>query len=133
MRQFMWIGQDGKEHHNVEVVDIKETTNDVVKAGKEELELSTSPIFLALGVDPRLVGVPMVAASNGGTALREMHLLKQQQLSIHQRMYLNWLQTVTVVWNQWDSHAQWVIKQQTLTTLDNSKTGTVETIAGEGA
>lgn len=129
MRQFMWTGQDGKEHHNVEIVDVKETTNDAVKAGKEELELSTSPIFLALQVDPRLVGVPMVAASNGGTALREMHLLKQQQLSPHQRNYCNFLNAVAT-YNQW-SHAEWHIVQQTLTTLDASKTGTTETISGE--
>ena len=132
MRQFMWDGPDGKQHHNVEIVDIKETTSDGVKAGKEELELSTSPIFLALGVDPRLVGVPMVAASNGGTALREMHLLKQQQLNVKQRLYLNFLNSVAR-FNQWDEHAEFHIIQQTLTTLDNSKTGTVETVAGEGA
>ena len=131
MRQFMWIGQDGKEHHNVEVVDVKETSNDQVKAGKEELELSTSPIFLALQVDPRLVGVPMVAASNGGTALREMQLLKQQMLSIHQRSYCRFLDAVAT-YNEWN-RAEWHIKQQTLTTLDNSKTGTVETIAGDNA
>lgn len=132
MRQFMWIGQDGKEHHNVEVVDVAKTSNDVAKAGKEELELSTSPIFLALQVDPRLVGVPMVAASNGGTALREMHLLKQQQLNPKQRLYLQFLNTVAR-FNGWDERAEFHIKQQTLTTLDNNKTGTVETIAGEGA
>lgn len=132
MRQFMWQGPDGKEHHNVEVVDIKETTNDAVKAGKEELELSTSPIFLALGVDPRLVGVPMVQASNGGTALREMHLLKQQQLNVKQRLYLYFLNSIAR-FNEYDEHAEFHIVQQTLTTLDNSKTGTVETIAGEGA
>lgn len=131
MRQFMWIGQDGKEHRNVEVVDVKETSNDQVKAGKEELELSTSPIFLALQVDPRLVGVPMVAASNGGTALREMQLLKQQMLSIHQRSYCRFLDAVAT-YNEWN-RAEWHIKQQTLTTLDNSKTGTVETIAGDNA
>lgn len=130
MRQFMWTGADGKEHKNVEVVDVKETTNDAVKAGKEELELSTSPIFLALQVDPRLVGVPMVAASNGGTALREMQLLKQQMLSIHQRSYCRFLNAVAT-YNEW-SRAEWKIVQQTLTTLDASKTGTVETIAGEG-
>jgi len=132
MRQWMWLGQDGKEHHNVEIVDIAESTKDEASAGKEELELSTSPIFLALQVDPRLVGVPMVAASNGGTALREMHLLKQQQLNVKQRLYLNFLQTI-VRFNEWDSHAEWHIAQQTLTTLDNSKTGTVETISGEKA
>ena len=132
MRQWMWLGQDGKEHHNVEIVDIKDAVNDEAKAGKEELELSTSPIFLALQVDPRLVGVPMVAASNGGTALREMQLLKQQQLNVHQRLYLQFLNSV-LAYNGWDAdgRVQFHIKQQTFTTLDNSKTGTVETIAGE--
>lgn len=132
MRQWMWIGPDGKEHHNVEIVEIKEASNDTVKAGKEELELSTSPIFLALGVDPRLVGVPMVAASNGGTALREMHLLKQQQLNVHQRLYLSFLSAV-LRFNHWDidGRVSFYIKQQTMSTLDRSKTGLVEQIAGE--
>ncbi len=131
MRQFMWIGADGKEHHNIEVVDVKDASSDTMKAGKDELELSTSPIFLALQVDPRLVGVPMVAASNGGTALREMQLLKQQTLSIHQRGYCRFLNAVAD-YNGW-AKAEWHVKQQTLTTLDNSKTGTVETISGENA
>lgn len=133
MRQWMWLGQDGKDHHNVEIVDIAETSKDVTTAGKEEMELATNPIFLALQVDPRDVGVPMVSASNGGTALREIRLMKQQILNIHQRLYLNWLQTVTVVFNGWDTHAQWVIKQMTFTTLDRNPTGMVETTAGQGA
>lgn len=133
MRQWMWLGPDGKQHHNVEIVDVKETINDTVKAGKEELELSTSPIFLALQIDPRLVGVPMVAASNGGTALREMTLLKQQQLNPKQRLFLNWLNTAICRFNEWSERGEFYIKQQTLTTLDNSKTGVVETIAGEKA
>lgn len=132
MRQFMWTGPDGKDHKNVEIVDIKETTNDAVKAGKEELELSTSPIFLALQIDPRLVGVPMVAASNGGTALREMHLLKQQQLNIHQRLYERLLQNIAI-WNQWSERGEWHVKLQTLTTLDRSSTGVVDTVSGEGS
>lgn len=133
MRQWMWTGPDGKEHKNVEIVDIKETTNDAVKAGKEELELSTSPIFLALQIDPRLVGVPMVAASNGGTALREMTLLKQQQLNPKQRLFLNWINTAVCRFNGWSDRGEFHIKQMTLSTLDRSKTGTVETIAGEGS
>ena len=132
MRQWMWEGKDGKQQHNVEIVDVADVSNSIAKAGKEELELSTSPIFLALQVDPRLVGVPMVAASNGGTALREMHLLKQQQLNPKQRLYLNFLNSV-VRYNMWSEHAEFHIVQQTLTTLDNSKTGTVETVAGEKA
>ena len=129
MRQWMWLGQDGKDHHNVEIVDIAETTKDAAAAGKDELELATSPIFLALQVDPRLVGVPMVTASNGGTALREMHLLKQQQLNIKQRIALGFYNVIPR-FNRWDEHAEFCIVQQTLTTLDNSKTGTTDTIAG---
>lgn len=133
MRQFMWQGQGDKTFKNIEIVDVNETVKDAVQAGKDELELATSPIFLALGIDPRLVGVPMVKSSNGGTAVRELHLLKQQQLSIHQRLYLNWLNTAVCTFNGWtDGNAEFHIVQQTLTTLDNSKTGTVETIAGEG-
>ena len=131
MRQFMWTDQKGDEHYNVKIVDVADTKQDAIKAGKEELELSTSPIFLALQVDPRLVGVPMVAASNGGTALREMQLLKQQQLNIHQRLYLGWLQRVTVAWNGWSERCQWVVKQYVLSTLDRSKTGLVEQVSGE--
>ena len=66
-----------------------------------------------------------------GELLFLLQLLKQQQLNIHQRLYLSWLQKVTVEWNEWSERACWVVKQQTLTTLDNSKTGTIETVAGE--
>ena len=132
MRQFMWTDQKGDEHYNVKIVDVAETKNDTVKAGKEELELSTSPIFLALRVDPRLVGVPMVQASNGGTALREMALLKQQQLNPKQRLYEHFLNSVAR-FNGWSERAEFHIRQMTFTTLDNSKTGTVETVSGEGA
>lgn len=134
MRQFMWEGKDSKQNKNIEIVDVAETVKDAAQAGKDELELATSPIFLALGIDPRLVGVPMVKSSNGGTAVRELHLLKQQQLNIHQRLYLNWLNTAVCAFNGWtEGNAEFHIVQQTLTTLDNSKTGTVETIAGEEA
>lgn len=132
MRQFMWTGQDGKPQYNIEIADVAETTKDEASAGKDELELSTSPIFLALQVDPRLVGVPMVHSSNGGTALREMHLLKQQQLSVKQRLLLAFYNAIPR-FNDWDEHCEAHIIQQTLTTLDNSKTGTVETISGEKA
>jgi hypothetical protein len=132
MRQFMWDGPDGKPHHNVEIVDVRETTSDAVKAGKEELELSTNPIFLGFGVDPRDVGVPMVSASNGGTALREIRLMKQQLLNVRQRMYIRFLEDVRN-FNKWDWHLAPVIRQMSFTTLDRNPTGTIETVAGEGA
>lgn len=132
MRQFMWTDQKGDEHFNVKIVDVAETVKDAVQAGKDELEMSTNPIFLALRVDPRLVGVPMVHSSNGGTALREMALLKQQQLNPKQRLYEHFLNSI-VRFNQWSERAEFHIKQISYTTLDRSKTGTIETIAGEGA
>lgn len=132
MRQWMWTDQKGDEHFNVKIVDVAETKNDEAKAGKEELELSTSPIFLALRVDPRLVGVPMVHSTNGGTALREMALLKQQQLNPKQKLYENFLNSVSR-FNRWSERAEFHVRQMTFTTLDNSKTGTVETVSGEGA
>ena len=130
MRQWMWTDQKGDEHYNVKIVDVADTKQDAIKAGKEELELSTSPIFLALQVDPRLVGVPMVQASNGGTALREMALLKQQLLSVHQRNYTYWLDSISR-FNGWSERCEWHIKQFVLSTLDRSKTGLVETVASE--
>lgn len=130
MRQWMWTDQKGDEHYNIKIVDVAETKQDAIKAGKEELELSTSPMFLALRVDPRLVGVPMVAASNGGTALREMALLKQQQLNPKQRLYEHFLNSVAR-FNNWSERAEFHIKQMVLSTLDRSKTGIVETVSGE--
>jgi hypothetical protein len=130
MRQFMWTDQKGDDHYNVKIVDVAETVKDAVQAGKDELEMSTNPTFLALRVDPRLVGVPMVAASNGGTALREMALLKQQQLNQKQRLYEHFLNSI-VRFNGWSERAEFHIKQVSYTTLDRSKTGTIETIAGE--
>lgn len=130
MRQWMWTDQKGDEHYNIKIVDVAETKQDAIKAGKEELELSTSPIFLALRVDPRLVGVPMVAASNGGTALREMALLKQQQLNPKQRLYEHFLDSIAR-YNNWSERAEFHIKQMVLSTLDRSKTGIVETVSGE--
>lgn len=132
MRQWMWQGQDGKDHHNVEIVDIADAKHDETAAGETELQLSTSPIFLALQVDPRLVGVPMVKASNGGTALREMALIKQLGLATKQRLYLNFLNSIAR-FNEWDEHAVFIIRQQTFTTLDRSHTGIVETTSGEEA
>jgi hypothetical protein len=132
MRQWMWLGQDGKDHHNVEIVDIAETSKDAVTAGKDELELATNPIFLGYGVDPRDVGVPMVSASNGGTALREIRLMKQQLLNVRQRMYIRFLEDVRN-FNLWDWHLAPVIKQMSFTTLDRNPTGMVETVAGQGA
>jgi len=132
LQQYMWTGNDGKEHKAVEIVDVTTASKDAEQATTEEIGSATNAIFLAWGVDPRLVGVPIAGSSNGGTAQRELHLIKQQQQAPRQRIYLRFWETLSRI-NEWSDKLTWVIKQQTLTTLDNSKTGTVETISGEGA
>ncbi len=116
-----WIEAD-KLWKSVELVDVTESTNDAVTASEKELEGAANVIFLALGVDPRLVGVALSGSTNGGTFQRELSLLKQQQLASKQHLYLNFLNTIPR-FNGWDPHLEYIIEQQVLTTLDRSKTG----------
>lgn len=122
----MFVGPDGKTmQHAVEIVDVPQVTNS--KEMKDELEEISSIIFFALGLHPSLVGAtPGKNSSTGGTEKRELQLLKQNQVSPRQRIYLKFLQDIQA-FNRWDKKAVWVIKQQVLTTLDRSKTGTEET------
>ena len=93
---------------------------------KDELEEISSIIFFALGIHPALIGaVPGKSGSSGGTYQRELKLLKQQQLTPIQRIYLRYLQNICI-FNEWDPHAEWVIREQVLTPLDRSSTGTEE-------
>lgn len=116
-----WIEAD-KLWKAVELVDVTESTNDQATASEKELEGAANVIFLALGVDPRLVGVALSGSTNGGTFQRELSLLKQQQLSSKQRLYLNFLNVIPK-FNGWPRQAEFIIEQQVLTTLDRSKTG----------
>ena len=122
----MFIGPDGKTmQHAVEIVDVPQISNS--KEMKDELEEISSIIFFAIGVHPALIGaVPGKSSSSGGTFQRELHLLKQTQVSPRQRIYLKWLQSIHS-FNQWDKKGVWVIKQPVLTTLDRNSTGTEET------
>ena len=47
-------------------------------------------------------------------------------------MYLRFLMDV-FTFNRFDSHLTPIVRQMTFTTLDASKTGMKETVAGEGA
>ena len=121
-----FVGPDGKTMQNaVEIVDVPGTTE--AKELKDELEEISSIIFFAIGVHPALIGaVPGKSGSTGGTYQRELQLLKQNQLSPRQRIYLQFLKNV-YTFNGWDPHGELVIRQQVLTTLDRSATGTEET------
>ena len=121
-----FVGPDGKTMQKaVEIVDVPGTTE--AKELKDELEEISSIIFFAIGVHPALIGaVPGKSGSTGGTYQRELQLRKQNQLSPRQRIYLQFLKNV-YTFNGWDPHGELVIRQQVLTTLDRSATGTEET------
>ena len=96
------------------------------EANKEELAEISSIILFAWGADSQLIGnTPGTTTRSGGTDLRERYLLKQINMSLMQSLVLKTLDVVKFR-NQWDSHLLWQIKKQTLTTLDNSKTGIAE-------
>lgn len=121
-----FVGPDGKTmQHAVEIVDVPQLTNS--RDLKEELSEISSVVFFAIGVHPSLIGsTPGNSGSTGGTYMRELQLLKQNQLSTRQRIYLRFLKNI-YTFNKWDKHGEIVIRQQTFTTLDRSATGTEET------
>lgn len=120
-----YIGPDGKTViDSIKLVDVPAPANATATA--EELGAVANIVFFALGINPALVGVTINSGSNGGTFQRELHLLKQQQMSPRQRRQLT-LWNRIARFNHWDRHAEWVIKMPVLTTLDRSATGLTET------
>lgn len=108
---------------SVRIVDVPQASE---KDSDASLQIATSAVFFALGVHPALVGATPGSTASSGTFQRELHLLKVTQLSPRQRRYLAFLNNI-VKFNGWPRHATYVIKQATLSTLDASKTGIVET------
>ena len=104
---------------SIEIVEVPQSDSDKFDEG--DIETLANIIFLAFGVNPNLIGVNMSKSSNGGTFQRELHLLKMQQISSHQRNYLTFLNNVCR-FNDWPN-AEWVIRQQVLTTLDRNANG----------
>lgn len=122
---FTFTGADGKEHESFKIVEIESASKQSAEANQTELAEVSSVIFYAMGLDAQLVGNTPGAASGGkgGTDLRERYLLKQIQKSPTQRLVLK-IMDVVRDFNKWDTdHLVWEIERETLTTLDNSKTG----------
>lgn len=117
---------DGKTlMDSIRILDVPQPTNAVEL--KTELEEIGSIISFSLGVNASLVGsVPGRTGGSGGTFQRELHLLKQSQVSPRQRIYLRFLQNIHS-FNGWDKHGVWVVRMPVLTTLDRSATGLDET------
>ena len=118
---------DGKSMIDaIKIVDVPpvSTAGDL----KSELEEITSVIFFGMGVNPGVVGcIPGKTSSNSGTYQRELTLLKQNQMTPRQRKFLRLLQNI-FTFNRWDEHAEWVIAQKVLTTLDRNPEGVEDTI-----
>lgn len=105
---------------SVEIVEVPQAK--IEKDTKEALSEISRTIFFALGVHPSLIGADPGGSSTGGTFQRELQLLKQQQVSPRQRIYLRFLQNICS-FNEWDKRAVWIIREQVLTTLDRNANG----------
>lgn len=120
------ISTDGKTLiDSIRVETLPETNQ---KSTEDEIHAISSVLFYALGVDPRLVGaVPGKQTSSSGTQARELELLNQKKLETR-KARIRKLMTDIAVYNNWcPEHIGVVIMEKTLSTLDASKTGIVET------
>ena len=122
-----FTGPDGKDHDafRIERVDFANTKQNA-EADKTEITDISSILMFAFECHPDLIGsTPGGASSSGGTYQREMLLIKQAKAAAMQQIMLYpWY--VMRDFNELDPHLAFRIKQRTLTTLDNSKTGTVD-------
>lgn len=110
---------------SIRVVTLPETNQ---SATEEEIHAISSVLFYALGIDPRLIGaVPGKQTSSSGTQARELELLNQKKL-VQRKQRQKRLLLFVAHHNQWcPNHIDVVIDEQTLSTLDASHTGIVET------
>ena len=110
---------------SIRVVTLPETNQ---SATEDEIHAISSVLFYALGLDPRLVGaVPGKQNSSSGTQARELELLNQKKL-VQRKQRQKRLLLFVAHHNQWcPEHIDVVIDEQTLSTLDASHTGIVET------
>lgn len=120
---YTFLGTDGKVYESWKIVEIEANDKGSVEANQKELAEVSSIVFFAYGLDSRLVGnTPGDVTSSGGTDLRERYMLKQLQMSPMQQLLLSPLYVIKD-FNHLDSHLEWEIPREVLTTLDNSKTG----------
>ena len=123
---FTFTGADGKEHKSFEIVEIESSNKNTATANEKEMSEISSVILFAMEINPELVGaIPGYQGSSGGTYLREMYLLKQLKMVPTQNIVIKVLDVISK-FNNWDAHLKWKVRQQVMTTLDNSKTGLVE-------
>ena len=121
---FTFMGTDGKEHRSFEVVEIEAASKSTAEANEKETAEISSVVFMALGLDARLLGSSPLSlvGSNGGTDIRERYLLRLLLKAPTQNILLKPLE-VTSAFNNWDKLLVWQIQREVMTTLDRSKSG----------
>lgn len=121
---FTFMGNDGKEHKSFEIVEIEASNANTATANEKETAEISSIVFMALGLDARLLGSsPLSLVGNSsGTDIRERLLMRQILMSPTQSVMLKCLE-VASRFNGWDKHLVWKIQREVMTTLDRSKTG----------
>jgi len=123
---YTFNGSDGKEHDAYRIVEIPNASASDAQAQKTELEEIAGIIAYACQCHPEVIGqVPGRTGAGGGTYQRELYLLKLLQMAPMQQLMLKALDTIRD-FNRQDPHLFWAVRQQVLTTLDNSKTGLTE-------
>lgn len=121
---FNFTGSDGKEHHSFEIVEIENNSKATADANEKETAEISSVVFMALGLDARLLGsTPMsLVGGNSGTDIRERFLLRLILKSPQINIMLKPLEVLSR-FNKWDNHLVWQVQREVMTTLDRSKTG----------
>lgn len=123
---YTFTGADGKVYKSWEIVEIEANNKSTADANQTELAEVSSIILFAKGLDSQLIGnTPGTTTRSGGTDLRERYLLKEVQASPTVQLLLSPYR-IAAQFNKWDQHLDFEIRRMTLTTLDNSKTGVVE-------
>ena len=114
-------------------MEIESNSKDVVAANEKETAELSSVVFMALGLDGRLLGSSPLSlvGSNGGTDIRERFLLRLILKSPQINIMLKPLEVLSR-FNKWDRHLVWQVQKEVMTTLDRSKSGVTTQSDDEG-
>lgn len=108
---------------SVRIVDVPAPSTAASTSASEIAEIA-SLISYSFGVNMDLVGSrPGTSSSGSGTAQRELHLLKNGQLSSDRVGFTDFFNNFVFRFNGYDPRFVMTVPYPTLTTLDNSKTG----------
>ena len=123
---FTFVGNDNKEHHSFEILEVANNNSSAAAANEKETAEISSVVFMAMGLDARLMGsTPMsLVGGNSGTDIRERFLLRLILKSPQINIMLKPLEVISR-FNGWDENLVWQVQREVMTTLDRSKTGII--------